>query len=100
MIECDWNTAPSWASFFVELEGNRSFWSSQEIKEMEWVPLLTNEELPNVEDSPAFYALSVVQCIPPSRMENIDPFQGEWKAYNIRSRRKACSWDSEANPYF
>ena len=64
MIECDWSVAPTWANFFVELEGGRAFWSSSEIKEMEWVPLLTNEELPNTEDVPGFYALSVVQCIP------------------------------------
>lgn len=86
MVECDWAASPSWANYFVELEGGRCFWSSREVKEMEWVPLLTNEELPNVEDVPGFYAISVVQCVP----------RPEWKTLiHFREGGKLTTYEAE-----
>lgn len=86
MIACDWSQAPEYANFFVELEGGRAFWSSSEIKEMEWVPLLTNEELPNVEDVPGFYSLSVVQCVP----------RPEWKTMiHFKEAGKLTTYEAE-----
>lgn len=86
MIACDWSQAPEYANFFVELEGGRCFWSSREHTEIELSPVLSNEELPNVEDSPAFYALSVVQCIP----------RPEWKTLiHFREGGKLTTYEAE-----
>ena len=85
-MECDWAASPTWASFFVELEGGRSFWSSQELKEIEISPVLSNEELPNVEDFPGFYSLSVVQCIP----------RPEWKTLiHFKESGKLTTYEAE-----
>lgn len=75
----NWDSAPPWAKFFVELEGGRSFWSSQPIQELEFSPALMNEELPNIEDFPNFYKLNVLQCVPRPEWKTLIHFKNEGK---------------------
>ena len=86
MIVCDWEKAPAWANYFVELEGGRCFWSSKPIEELGFSFELENEELPNVEDFPGFYSLSVLQCIP----------RPEWKTLiHFKEAGKLTTYEAE-----
>ena len=85
-MKIDWTMCPPWAKFFVILEGGRSFWSSQPIQELEFSPVLSNDELPNIEDSPSFYKLSVLECIP----------RPEWKTLiHFKNGKKVATYEAE-----
>ena len=62
----DWTTSPTWATHWLELEGNRELWVD---KEYSGVKIKPQEEFsvlvcPEVEDCAKFWELNVVQCIP------------------------------------
>lgn len=62
MIECDWTQAPTWANYFVELEGSRYFWSETPYTEFLMHPQF-NCSISNMPTDPVFDTLSVVQCV-------------------------------------
>lgn len=85
MIVCDWATSPTWANYFVELEGNRCFWSETPYTEFLIHPQF-NGSISNMPDDPVFDTLSVVQCIP----------RPEWKTLiHFREGGKLTTYEAE-----
>jgi hypothetical protein len=78
MIKPIWSKAPEWASYFVELEGGRVFWSDKEYSGR--IGFNLNESLPaivlpDVEDSNEFFSLRVVQCTPRPKWKTLIHFK-------------------------
>lgn len=63
----NWSTSPTWATHWLELEGNRELWSDKEYCGrigFNWNESLPNLVVPEVEDAKSFFSLRVLQCIP------------------------------------
>lgn len=86
MTVCDWSTSPSWANYFVELEGNRCFWSKDAYTSLSVLPEEALAELPTPEHYPDFWKFKVVQCIP----------RPEWKTLiHFREGGKLTTYEAE-----
>ena len=63
----DWKSSPTWATHWLELEGNRELWSDKEYTkgiDIGWAEPLQLLSVPDVEDAGDFFSLRVLQCIP------------------------------------
>ena len=73
MIKPIWSKSPEWASYFVELEGGRVFWSISPYTELEITPEFKDSGLwPDGDD---FYKLRVVQCSPRPKWKTLIHFK-------------------------
>lgn len=77
----DWKSSPTWATHWLELEGNRELWSDKERTEVR-VTLVDPSELvvvPDIEDAKDFYRLRVLQCIPRPQWKTMIHFKDSGK---------------------
>lgn len=87
----NWDKSPSWATHWLELEGNRELWSDKEYTngiKIGWVDedaVLAN---PEIEDAKAFFMLRVLQCIP----------RPEWKTLiHFKDNGKLTTYEAEGH---
>ena len=77
----NWSTSPTWATHWLELEGNRELWSDKEYTN--GIKIGINEDallvVPEIEDSKNFYALRVLQCIPRPQWKTLIHFKDNGK---------------------
>lgn len=77
----NWKSSPTWATHWLELEGNRELWSDKERTEVK-LTIVDPTELvvvPEVEDSKNFYSLRVLQCIPRPQWKTLIHFKDKGK---------------------
>ena len=78
----NWSTSPTWATHWLELEGNRELWADKEYSGrigFNWNESFQNLVVPDVEDFKNFFSLSVLQCIPRPQWKTLIHFKGNGK---------------------
>lgn len=73
----NWQSSPTWATHWLELEGSRELWSDREYTN--GIKIGINEDallvVPEIEDSKNFYALRVLQCTPRPKWKTLIHFK-------------------------
>lgn len=87
----NWKSSPTWATHWLELEGNRELWSDKEYTngiKIGWVDPLPLLSVPEVEDAGDFFMLRVLQCIP----------RPLWKTLiHFKDSRKLVTYEAEGH---